>query len=551
MPRLPFLRRASANDSDLVHPKEAASVVRRHSLVDTESPKLPPIPKVSPLLNPTDREQLDRATTATSAASSRYSAGSSSQGHHSDDSAGSGSTGGRRYGSADEGTVYTTATSVEEGVEEQEKSPVFAQRFMAPTHREKPAQASLPEAWFLPWLAPLQRPDIFVRKASLVPGELSPEEDDPALLEAERILLSTPEPTELPNVSTETLHIRPLSVGMYKRPSLPLPDLPTMRTFSSTRPPAAVFPARHAVARVPVPYDSDEDDGEETERENSVARPRVTVAAPPPPARPRPGQRRRPSKLKKKRRGSSSGASSGGETKPKKLPFDRFSFPTEEGLAKALECELATESGEAVTFGNVLRERQHEKVVVIFLRHAWCGLCQQYVEALNRASINLLSVTGTMFAGLDHRPTSSRFAPLDVVLINSSTPALIGPYRQRHHTPFPLYSDRHRKLYKALGMTRKTWDMGKDADKGSYIVKSQLQNVTSSISAGVKLPKYPGSQTQLGGEFVFEHVKESDTFKCLFVSRMHNTRAHAELRDVFAAAGIELDAEDAASVYGG
>lgn len=453
MPRLPFLRRASANDSDLVHPKEAASVVRRHSLVNTESPKLPPIPKVSPLLNPTDREQLDRATTATSAASSRYSAGSSSQGHHSDDSAGSGSTGGRRYGSADEGTVYTTATSVEEGVEEQEKSPVFAQRFMAPTHREKPAQASLPEAWFvsssasprvsqsvvepqrddeddehdadddddgvvyvddddssssdssdeddlvlscgcdgapavpttlpppiaappgqLPWLAPLQRPDIFVRKASLVPGELSPEEDDPALLEAERILLSTPEPTELPNVSTETLHIRPLSVGMYKRPSLPLPDLPTMRTFSSTRPPAAVFPARHAVARVPVPYDSDEDDGEETERENSVARPRVTVAAPPPPARPRPGQRRRPSKLKKKRRGSSSGASSGGETKPKKPPFDRFSFPTEEGLAKALECELATESGEAVTFGNVLRERQHEKVVVMCV-------CPSHVDA--------------------------------------------------------------------------------------------------------------------------------------------------------------------------
>lgn len=90
-----------------------------------------------------------------------------------------------------------------------------------------------------------------------------------------------------------------------------------------------------------------------------------------------------------------------------------------------------------------------------------------------------------MFAGLDQRPTSSRFAPLDVVLINSSTPALIGPYRQRHHTPFPLYSDRHRKLYKALGMTRKTWDMGKDADKGSYIVKSQLQNVTSSISVRV------------------------------------------------------------------
>lgn len=68
------------------------------------------------------------------------------------------------------------------------------------------------------------------------------------------------------------------------------------------------------------------------------------------------------------------------------------------------------------------------------------------------------------------------------------------------------------------------------------------------------MPKYPGSQTQLGGEFVFEHdrseflllvtrgdlfpvadalscagLTETDSFKCLFVSRMHNTRAHAEV----------------------
>jgi hypothetical protein len=43
-------------------------------------------------------------------------------------------------------------------------------------------------------------------------------------------------------------------------------------------------------------------------------------------------------------------------------------------------------------------------------------------------------------------------------------------------------------LYKALGMTRKTWDMGKDADKGSYIVKSQMQNVTSSISVRLTFP---------------------------------------------------------------
>ncbi|GAA6055253.1 hypothetical protein JCM3770_001508 [Rhodotorula araucariae] len=237
--------------------------------------------------------------------------------------------------------------------------------------------------------------------------------------------------------------------------------------------------------------------------------------------------------------------------KKQRAPFERFQMPSVEDLEQAAACELVGEGGNVVTFGELIKARGERRTVVIFLRHAWCGLCAQYVEALNRATVNLVSLSTSSFIQLgEGRQPGPRIPPLYIVLINSGSPALISSYRARMATPFPLYSQRSRTLYKALGMTKKTWDMGKDSEKGSYIVKSKLANVTSSISAGVALRGYPGSQTQLGGEFVFEPSPVDGSIKCLYASRMHTTRAHAEIEDVFAAAGVELNAEDAASVYG-
>ncbi|BGP35291.1 hypothetical protein JCM10296v2_007126 [Rhodotorula toruloides] len=235
----------------------------------------------------------------------------------------------------------------------------------------------------------------------------------------------------------------------------------------------------------------------------------------------------------------------------KKPKFERFVLPTAESMQAASECELVAEGGQKVTFGELMKQRGQKKVVVIFLRHAWCGLCAQYVEALNRASLNLVSLTATTFSSMSSTASNPApvIPPLYVLLINSGSPTLISAYRERMDTPFPLYSDRKRALYKALGMTKKTWDMGKEADKGSYIVKSNMENVTSSIKAGVAMPRYPGSQTQLGGEFVFEYNDVDDKVDCLFAARMSTTRNHAEIRDVFSAAGVDLNDEDAASVY--
>lgn len=445
MPLRPFVRRASTTtDGELIIQKPPP--VRRHSSVQIASPQLPPIPKVSPLLDPNEQDRLVHSDDST-AASSRYSGGSSLL------------DGGRRYGSADEGTVLTTASSVEDETGKlSPPPPLFTQRFAPTTLARDAGPNNLREAWFVSApLAPVpvedviladeddndadddedddgvvyidnessdeeddeeepsaadhdddlvltcgcdggaasrlpppvtlpegQLPWTFPRRGTGSSGTLrealaDPDEDDPALIEAERILLTTPEPTEgVFSSPRSSLNISPRSIvpaGPTKRPSLPLPELPfpTIKKNGSAVPGSSPRP-EHAFERrlerlVLNSSESDDDDaGEETEveagrRKPTAAAPRVALAAATvPPARP---PRRRPNKLHKRRRSSSAGGISGGEGRPKKPPFDRFSFPTEQGMASALECEIATESGEAVKFGDMLRERKHDKVVVM------------------------------------------------------------------------------------------------------------------------------------------------------------------------------------------
>ncbi|GAA6062955.1 hypothetical protein JCM10212_005345 [Sporobolomyces blumeae] len=238
-------------------------------------------------------------------------------------------------------------------------------------------------------------------------------------------------------------------------------------------------------------------------------------------------------------------------------PFDRFLMPTAEDLAEARQCELVGETGVTVTLDEIVKARG--RVVFVALRHFWCGLCAQYVAALREAMLSLvafrnsvseLSAAASSVSVGDYHAPRAVIPPLYIVLVSTGSHKLIPTYRQRLDCPFPLYVDRSRKLYKTLGMTKKTWDMGKESEKGSYIVKSNWQNVVESTKAGIAMPKYPGPQSQLGGEFVFDYNESDDSISCSYASRMHTTRAHAEIRELFAAAGVELTDEDAASVYG-
>ncbi|GAA5931161.1 peroxiredoxin-like family protein [Sporobolomyces koalae] len=240
-----------------------------------------------------------------------------------------------------------------------------------------------------------------------------------------------------------------------------------------------------------------------------------------------------------------------------KKKFDRFLMPTEEELEQARQCELVGETGVKVTLDDLIKQRG--RVVFVALRHFWCNLCQQYVQALRETMLSLvafqnstenLSSTASSVSVGDYHEPRAIIPPLYIVLVSTGSYKLIPTYRQRLDCPFPLYVDRSRTLYKTLGMTKSSLSMGKEDAKGSYIKNSNWENMVNSTMNGIAMPRYPGPQAQLGGEFVFTYNKETDSVSCEYASRMHTTRAHAEIRELFAAAGVHLNDDDAESVYG-
>ncbi|KAF4467944.1 fmHP [Fusarium albosuccineum] len=131
------------------------------------------------------------------------------------------------------------------------------------------------------------------------------------------------------------------------------------------------------------------------------------------------------------------------------------------------------------------------RVLIIFVRHFFCGNCQEFLRSLSEA------VTPDALLRL---PVSTFIA-----VIGCGDPALIDMYIHETKCPFPVYTDPTRSLFHALGMT-KTLQMGV---KPAYMRKSMTRSIVDSIVQGVKqLPTgnvlKMGDQRQVGGEFLFE-----------------------------------------------
>jgi len=265
-----------------------------------------------------------------------------------------------------------------------------------------------------------------------------------------------------------------------RRPSLPLPAVPLARRPSAFAeqglaplPEDAVLEARDGGI---VGGSSSADEGLTTATDGEG----LTSRRP----------RHRSNKLVKKRR-PGSGLSTLDKNKNKnkkkrkepKPEFERFTVPTEADMARAAACDVVGEDGETHKFGDLIKANGPRRTVVVcvilslspapfvlllalalrltlalhlvrsFLRHAWCGLCAQYVDALNKVTVNLVSLETSAFCQPGDRTQPMSHVPeLNIVFINSGSPKLIATYRQRMKTPFPLYTNRARDLYKALGV---------------------------------------------------------------------------------------------------
>ncbi|KAG9255797.1 AhpC/TSA antioxidant enzyme-domain-containing protein [Emericellopsis atlantica] len=131
------------------------------------------------------------------------------------------------------------------------------------------------------------------------------------------------------------------------------------------------------------------------------------------------------------------------------------------------------------------------RVMVIFIRHFYCGMCQDYIRTLSE------TIT----------PDSLLALPLStfIVIVGCGDSAFIDDYAKTTKCQFPIYTDPKRSLYDALGM-QQTLNLG---GKPAYIKQSLLQSTMAGIAQGLKaipsgLMLKAGNQRQVGGEFLFE-----------------------------------------------
>ncbi|GBE77205.1 AhpC/TSA antioxidant enzyme-domain-containing protein [Sparassis latifolia] len=194
------------------------------------------------------------------------------------------------------------------------------------------------------------------------------------------------------------------------------------------------------------------------------------------------------------------------------------SLPDRQTLKKATTLPVYDAEGNKLNFKNIFRE---QKTILIFIRHFFCGSCQQYVSQL--ASV---------------RKEALEWAGARIVLIGCGDWRLIANYCVTTGFEGDVYADPARTLYHIFDLIQSLERTPSRQTKRSYITKGFLQNALKSIWDGpIKNPTRIGKQgniSQLGGDFIFGPQGE----KCLFASRMHHTEDHVEVADLMREAGV-------------
>jgi len=192
--------------------------------------------------------------------------------------------------------------------------------------------------------------------------------------------------------------------------------------------------------------------------------------------------------------------------------------PTSQALTEASNIAVWDENGQQSSFGDLFKPTHPGgKIIMIFIRHYHCGMCQDYVAALTKA------IT----------PAQLEAANTKLIIVGCGSWTLAKPYRELLECPFPIYSSPGKEAYVVLGMTLRNLDRGKTSP--SYVSRSLFGGIMGSVTNAFKMGKVAnaGDIKQLGGEFVF-----GEGPKFLFTHRMKNTRDHTEIKELMVAAGI-------------
>ncbi|KAL9108208.1 MAG: hypothetical protein Q9227_006945 [Pyrenula ochraceoflavens] len=211
------------------------------------------------------------------------------------------------------------------------------------------------------------------------------------------------------------------------------------------------------------------------------------------------------------------------------------SLPSRATLTKCRDLPIFDAEGKEHKFGSLWEDDcqsgdgAKKRVMLIFIRHFFCGNCQEYIR---RLSADL--------------PPSSLPSNTTIRIIGCGSSTLIPQYISLTSCPYPIHADPSKRLYSLLGMT-KTLSLGKRDP--AYIQHSLLTGVWQSVVQGIKRVGEgdvlkAGDMRQVGGEFLLETDERAGKEKFVWCHRMRNTRDHAEieeLKDVLGLSALVLE----------
>lgn len=154
---------------------------------------------------------------------------------------------------------------------------------------------------------------------------------------------------------------------------------------------------------------------------------------------------------------------------------ENYRLPDVSTLQKASELKLLDEDGKEITFKSLFSssgERSETRHLIVFIRHFFCGSCEQYVHALSQ------DLPPSVLSGIT--------SPTNLIIVGCGQPAAVpgyktrtmGALRERGEREFPIYCDPGQKLYALLGMVS---NLGQGEGKPGYITVGVVGNVLRSL----------------------------------------------------------------------
>ncbi|GKT80484.1 hypothetical protein ColTof4_12907 [Colletotrichum tofieldiae] len=200
--------------------------------------------------------------------------------------------------------------------------------------------------------------------------------------------------------------------------------------------------------------------------------------------------------------------------------------PSSQALAEAAELQVLSRDGKPCTFKDLYKGPEAiSRVVVVFIRHFFCGACQAYTHSLSSA--------------LTPEIASSHRIPTSIVFVGCGDPTLIDEYIEITKCRYPIYTDPTGKLFDTLGMVR-TFAVGSRTTYSpqrwfSHFVKG-MYDVISNLPSGRRLKA--GDSWRVGGEFVVEDGEGEKVVT--WCHRMRNHRDHTEVAQLCGILGFDL-----------